>query len=127
VKKEKAALATFSFWWRWRKPKLRFGHLLRKSSRFCVPFASQKTDDAVSIPALHSKIQQKAPLTDAFCVMVEMAVIETASENTFPQISTSVAVHFRFPLRNAARQAFRFGSPVLCDGLQGSVPVHIYR
>lgn len=61
------------------------------------------------------------------CVMVEMAVIETASENTFPQISTSVAVHFRFPLRNATRQAFRFGSPVLCDGLQGSVPVHIYR
>lgn len=31
------------------------------------------------------------------CVMVEMAVIETASENTFPQISTSVAVLLKFP------------------------------
>ncbi len=55
-------------------------------------------------------------------MLVEMAVIETASENTFPQISTSIAVSLIFPSRNAARQAFRFGSPVLCDGLQGAHP-----
>lgn len=41
--------------------------------------------------------------------MVEMAVIETASENPFPQISTSVVYLLRFPSKNAGKQAFSYG------------------
>ena len=42
-------------------------------------------------------------------VMVEMAVIETASENQFPRISTSVVYLLRFPSRNADKQASLYG------------------
>ena len=59
-------------------------------SHLYVPFASQKMDNEVSIPAYIKK--KTSAKTEVF--LVEMAVIETASENTFPQISTSVAVLF---------------------------------
>ena len=42
-------------------------------------------------------------------ILVEMAVIETASENQFPRISTSVVYLLRFPSRNADKQAFLYG------------------
>ena len=60
-------------------------------SHLYVPFASQKMDNAVSIPAY---IKKKTSAKTEVFLLVEMAVIETASENTFPQISTSVAVLF---------------------------------
>ena len=41
--------------------------------------------------------------------MVEMAVIETASENQFPRISTSVVYLLRFPSKSADKQAFLYG------------------
>ena len=42
-------------------------------------------------------------------VMVEMAVIETASENPSSMLSTSVGGLLSFPRRRADRQAHRFG------------------
>ena len=42
-------------------------------------------------------------------VVVEMAVIETASENSFSELSTSVGYLLRFPRRTADKQAVRFG------------------
>ena len=39
-----------------------------------------------------------------------MAVIETASENPFPQLSTSIVYLLRFPSENADKQAFSYGS-----------------
>ena len=42
-------------------------------------------------------------------VMVEMAVIETASENQFPRISTSVVCLLRFPSESAGKQAHSYG------------------
>ena len=54
--------------------------------------------------------------------MVEMAVIETASEKGSPQLSTGVACLLRFPRRSAARQAHRFGSSVVHDGLRSTHP-----
>ena len=42
-------------------------------------------------------------------MLVEMAVIETASENQFPRISTSVVYLLRFPSRSADKQAFLYG------------------
>lgn len=42
--------------------------------------------------------------------MVEMAVIETASENPLPQLSTSVAVLLGFPSGGAGQQASPYGS-----------------
>ena len=41
--------------------------------------------------------------------VVEMAVIETASENQFPRISTSVVYLLRFPSKSADKQAFLYG------------------
>lgn len=41
--------------------------------------------------------------------LVEMAVIETASENSFSELSTSVGYLLRFPRRTADKQAVRFG------------------
>ena len=38
-----------------------------------------------------------------------MAVIETASENLFPQLSTSVVYLLRFPSKNADKQAGFYG------------------
>lgn len=82
---------------------------------------SQKMDDAVSITAkkIHKKIGTVKPQSR---FLVEMAVIETASENTFPRLSTSVAVLLEFPYQNAEGQALRLGSPVVCDGIQSSYP-----
>jgi len=54
--------------------------------------------------------------------MVEMAVIETASEISSSQISTSVSVYLKFPRHIARRRSMRFGSPAVCDGLQGGYP-----
>ncbi len=54
--------------------------------------------------------------------MVEMAVIETASEKGSPQLSTGVACLLRFPRRSAVRQAHRFGSSVVHDGLRSAHP-----
>ncbi len=54
--------------------------------------------------------------------LVEMAVVETASENLSGGLSTSVAFCLEFPSRNAERQALRYGSPVGHDGLQDGYP-----
>lgn len=54
--------------------------------------------------------------------VVEMAVIETASESPFPKISTSVACSLRFPSKHAARRACSYGSPVIHDGIRDSAP-----
>lgn len=70
---------------------------------------------------------QKTMWCSAFRRLVEMAGVEPASENSFPQLSTSVAVRLEFPCQTVGRQTVCFGSPVLCDGLQSGVPVHIYR
>ena len=42
--------------------------------------------------------------------MVEMARVEPASENLFPQLSTGVVYHLGFPSENAGKQAFSYGS-----------------
>lgn len=42
-------------------------------------------------------------------VLVEPAVIETASENLSPQLSTSVVYLLSFPSRTADKQALRYG------------------
>ena len=44
-----------------------------------------------------------------YLLLVEMAVIETASENSFSELSTSVGYLLRFPRRTADKQAVRFG------------------
>ena len=43
-------------------------------------------------------------------LLVEMAVLETASENPLPQLSTSVSVLLGFPSGDAGRQASPYGS-----------------
>ena len=47
---------------------------------------------------------------DKVFFMVEMAVVETASENPLPQLSTSVSVLLGFPSGDAGRQASPYGS-----------------
>lgn len=42
--------------------------------------------------------------------MVEMTRVELVSEDHLPELSTSVACGFTFPLRRAHRQAQRFSS-----------------
>jgi len=42
--------------------------------------------------------------------MVEMAVIETASESSSTQLSTSVVVHLRFPSKTVEQQTVFYGS-----------------
>ncbi len=68
--------------------------LLRNLSHFLSLLLSQKMDHAVSITAFINKIIRNhhtfAKVSD-YLLLVEMAVIETASENSFPQLSTSVA------------------------------------
>ena len=49
--------------------------------------------------------------------MVEMAVIETASEKPLQGLSTSVAVLLTFPHANAERQALALGRQIIHDGL----------
>lgn len=44
--------------------------------------------------------------------MVEPAVIETASEDLSPRLSTSVVYPLGFPRRAADKQAARFGIPL---------------
>ncbi len=46
-----------------------------------------------------------------FDYLVEMAGIEPASENQSLQASPGAVGLFKFPHRNAVRQAFRFGIP----------------
>ena len=65
---------------------------------------------------------KKALATASAFFMVEMAVIETASEKGSPQLSTGVACLLRFPRRSAVRQAHRFGSSVVHDGLRSTHP-----
>ena len=65
---------------------------------------------------------KKALATASAFFMVEMAVIETASEKKFPQLSTSVACLLTFPQRRAVRQARSLGSPVFHDGLRNTHP-----
>ena len=65
---------------------------------------------------------KKALATASAFFMVEMAVIETASEISSSQISTSVSVYLKFPRHIARRRSMRFGSPAVCDGLQGGYP-----
>ena len=74
-----------------------FANLSHFMSLFVCLRQNKEMDNAVSIPA-----NEKIPLTSsAGFLMVEMAVIETASENAFPQLSTSVAIRFRFPCLSA--------------------------
>ena len=74
-------------------------------SHLYVHFASQNMDYAVSITE-----KKQTQIEKRFrSVMVEMAVIETASENQFPRISTSVVYLLRFPSRSADKQAFLYG------------------
>ncbi len=47
---------------------------------------------------------------------MEMAVIETASENSFPKLSTSVSGHLNFPRKGADRQARFCGSAKVMTG-----------
>ena len=70
---------------------------------------TQKMDYAVSITVytvIHNN--KKDTRLDAL-FMVEMAVIETASENQFPRISTSVVCLLRFPSESAGKQALSYG------------------
>ncbi len=54
--------------------------------------------------------------------MVEMAVIETASENSSAPLSTSVVYYLDFPMRTANKQAVNTGRPLIDDGVQVSPP-----
>lgn len=50
-------------------------------------------------------------------ILVEMAVIETASEKPLQGLSTSVAVLLTFPYAAADRQASALGRQIIHDGL----------
>ena len=112
-------------WWRWRKPKLRFVHLLRKSSYSYVRLA------LLTHTARHGLSRFRLPLTilyakrkrttkGAFLLLVEMAVIETASENLFPRLSTSVVYRLKFPFLTADIRADKIGSSLIHDRLQSA-------
>lgn len=114
-----------SFWWRWRKPKLRFVHLLRKSSYFYVrtalPAAYRRTwTIAVSITANYFLRRKKKHPKGRIFFLVEMAVIETASENLFPRLSTSVVYRLKFPFLTADIRADKIGSSLIHDRLQSA-------
>ena len=55
-----------------------------------------------------------------FNYMVEMAVIETASESLFPKLSTSVVYRLKFPFMPAETQADKIGSSFIHDRLQSA-------
>ena len=58
-----------------------------------------------------ANITEKRPcLATRSFFLVEMAVVETASENPLPQLSTSVSVLLGFPSGDAGRQASPYGS-----------------
>ena len=52
--------------------------------------------------------------------LVEMAVIETASESLFPKLSTSVVYRLEFPFLPAETQADKIGSSLIHDRLQSA-------
>ena len=52
--------------------------------------------------------------------LVEMAVIETASENLFPRLSTSVVYRLKFPFLTADIRADKIGSSLIHDRLQSA-------
>lgn len=56
-------------------------------------------------------------LADARFDLVEMAVIETASEKPLQGLSTSVSRLLTFPLASAEGQAHAFGRQIMHDGL----------
>ena len=60
------------------------------------------------MPLLSQRIKNSKSYDLEF--LVEMAVIETASENPLPQLSTSVSALLGFPSGNADRQALPYGS-----------------
>gem|GEM_PF-6802083 len=92
------------FWWRWRQPKLRFGCCCATFAFIC-PFCFAK----YGLCGFDYRKKQTQIEKRFRSVMVEMAVIETASENQFPRISTSVVYLLRFPSRSADKQAFLYG------------------
>ncbi len=59
--------------------------------------------------------------------MVEMAVVETASENPLPQLSTSVSDLLGFPSGDAERQASPYGSLLVHGVIQGYFDTHVHR
>ena len=75
-------------------------------SHLYVPFAVAK-DGLCGFDYL--KKNEPKPKNRFRFVMVEMAVIETASENPSSMLSTSVGGLLSFPRRRADRQAHRFG------------------
>ena len=91
-------------WWRWRQPKLRFGCCCATFAFIC-PFCFAK----YGLCGFDYRKKQTQIEKRFRPVLVEMAVIETASENQFPRISTSVVYLLRFPSRNADKQAFLYG------------------
>ena len=91
-------------WWRWRQPKLRFGCCCATFAFIC-PFCFAK----YGLCGFDYRKKQTQIEKRFRSVMVEMAVIETASENQFPRISTSVVYLLRFPSRSADKQAFLYG------------------
>lgn len=91
-------------WWRWRQPKLRFGCCCATFAFIC-PFCFAK----YGLCGFDYRKKQTQIKKRFRPILVEMAVIETASENQFPRISTSVVYLLRFPSRNADKQAFLYG------------------
>ena len=74
----------------------------------------------VSITAQNKKRSTKSE--SHFSLMVEMAVIETASENLFPKLSTSVVYRLKFPFLPADTRAGKIGSSLRHDRLQSAYP-----
>ena len=66
--------------------------------------------------------ESKNPLTEVNGFLVEMAVIETASESPFRGLSTSVAFLLNLLFPSAEKQAQRKSSPLFRDGVQGYRP-----
>ncbi len=91
-------------WWRWRQPKLRFGCCCATFAFIC-PFCFAK----YGLCGFDYRKKQTQIEKRFRPILVEMAVIETASENQFPRISTSVVYLLRFPSRNADKQASLYG------------------
>ena len=92
------------FWWRWTATEAPLRSLLR-NLRFLCPFCFAK-DGLCGFDYLKKRTQTENRFR---FVLVEMAVIETASENPSSMLSTSVGGLLSFPRRCADRQAHRFG------------------
>ena len=63
---------------------------------------------AIELAIRRIELKKALAIASAF-FLVEAAVIETASENQFPRISTSVVYLLRFPSKSADKQAFLYG------------------